>query len=182
MRMGSYISRIEVYCNINRTVMDTAKDKFSERYDHPVRQYPSDSVPCLSTSTADDDGNMQRGWKHCLSNPHPFLRPSVDWVWCAKQHSVTVENALFADPRLLDCAVVGIPDKRLGELVAALVVPRMEWLDKVTEGDVLEKVKPRSVPIKIWWVFERDVCHFSTVSNLGLRNGPYGLFNYFFVI
>ena len=60
-----------------------------------------------------------------------------------------MENALFADPRLLDCAVVGIPDKRLGELVAALVVPRMEWLDKVTEGDVLEKVKPRSVPIKI---------------------------------
>jgi acyl-CoA synthetase (AMP-forming)/AMP-acid ligase II len=56
-----------------------------------------------------------------------------------------VENALFADPRLLDCAVVGIPDKRLGELVGALVVPRKEWLGKLTEEEILEKVKPRSV-------------------------------------
>jgi len=57
-------------------------------------------------------------------------------------HSVTVENALFADERLLDCAVVGIPDKRLGELVGAVVVPRMDWVDKMTEEDILEKVKP----------------------------------------
>lgn len=59
------------------------------------------------------------------------------------QHSITVENALFADSRLLDCAVVGIPDKRLGELVGALVVPRMEWMGKVTEEDILEKAKLR---------------------------------------
>jgi acyl-CoA synthetase (AMP-forming)/AMP-acid ligase II len=58
-----------------------------------------------------------------------------------------VENALFADPRLLDCAVVGIPDKRLGELVCALVVPRKEWLGKLTEEEILAKVKPRSVII-----------------------------------
>jgi acyl-CoA synthetase (AMP-forming)/AMP-acid ligase II len=58
-----------------------------------------------------------------------------------------VENALFADPRLLDCAVVGIPDKRLGELVGALVVPRKEWLGKLTEEEILEKVKHRSVTI-----------------------------------
>ena len=56
-----------------------------------------------------------------------------------------VENALFADPRVLDCAVVGIPDKRLGELVAALIVPRKDWLGKLTEGEILETVKPRSV-------------------------------------
>ncbi|KAF8581157.1 acetyl-CoA synthetase-like protein [Ramaria rubella] len=56
-------------------------------------------------------------------------------------HSVTVENALFSDPRILDCAVVGIPDKRLGELVTALVVLRAEWAGKVGEDDILEKIK-----------------------------------------
>lgn len=61
-----------------------------------------------------------------------------------------VENALFADPRVLDCAVVGIPDKRLGELVAALVVPRSEWLGKLTEGDILERSKLRSVILSVF--------------------------------
>lgn len=63
------------------------------------------------------------------------------------QHSITVENALFADKRIIDCAVVGIPDKRLGELVGAAVVLRSEWAGKVTEQDLLEAVKPRLVEI-----------------------------------
>lgn len=63
------------------------------------------------------------------------------------KHSITVENALFADKRILDCAVIGIPDKRLGELVGALVVLRSEWTGKVTEQDLLDAVKPRSVQI-----------------------------------
>jgi hypothetical protein len=33
----------------------------------------------------------------------------------------------------------------MGELVGALVVPRMEWLGKVTEEEILETVKVRSV-------------------------------------
>ncbi|KAF8509850.1 hypothetical protein BU17DRAFT_55903 [Hysterangium stoloniferum] len=57
-------------------------------------------------------------------------------------HSVTVENALFADKRVHDCAVVGIPDKRLGELVGAVVVLRPEYIGKVSEADLLEKVRP----------------------------------------
>ncbi|GJJ14155.1 hypothetical protein Clacol_008415 [Clathrus columnatus] len=68
-------------------------------------------------------------------------------------HSITVENALFADARILDCAVVGIPDKRLGELVGALVVLRSEWVGKVTEEDILKAVKPRlpafAVPVMV---------------------------------
>ncbi|KIJ37523.1 hypothetical protein M422DRAFT_33642 [Sphaerobolus stellatus SS14] len=58
-------------------------------------------------------------------------------------HSVIVENALFSDERVHDCAVVGIPDKRLGELVAALVVLRREHVGKVTEEDLLELVRPQ---------------------------------------
>lgn len=54
-----------------------------------------------------------------------------------------VENAFFSDERVLDCAVVGIPDKRLGELVGALVVLRQEHVGKVTDQDLLAHVKPQ---------------------------------------
>lgn len=54
-----------------------------------------------------------------------------------------MENAFFSDERIHDCAVVGIPDKRLGELVAALVVLRHEYAGKVIENDLLEMVRPQ---------------------------------------
>ncbi|KAG5636318.1 hypothetical protein H0H81_008432 [Sphagnurus paluster] len=37
--------------------------------------------------------------------------------------SVSVENALYRDPRVLEAAAVGVPDERLGELVAASSQP-----------------------------------------------------------
>lgn len=49
------------------------------------------------------------------------------------QDSVSVENALYADPRLSEVAVVGVPDKRLGELVAAVVSVKSAFRGQVTE-------------------------------------------------
>jgi acyl-CoA synthetase (AMP-forming)/AMP-acid ligase II len=37
------------------------------------------------------------------------------------QDSVSVENAFYADPRILEVAAVGVPDERWGETVAAIV-------------------------------------------------------------
>ena len=44
-----------------------------------------------------------------------------------------MENAFFSDEQIHDCAVVGIPYKRLGELVAVVVVLRYEFVGKVTD-------------------------------------------------
>ncbi|KZV86862.1 acetyl-CoA synthetase-like protein [Exidia glandulosa HHB12029] len=69
--------------------------------------------------------------------PVPAFNPSGP----ASQHSVNVENAIYADERIHDVAVVGIPDKRLGELVGALVVPKPEFYGQVTEQEVLQRCK-----------------------------------------
>ncbi|KAK4705766.1 hypothetical protein P7C70_g424, partial [Phenoliferia sp. Uapishka_3] len=41
--------------------------------------------------------------------------------------TVAVENALYRDERIKDCAVVPVPDPKLGELVAAVIVPKPQY-------------------------------------------------------
>ncbi|EJD48651.1 long-chain-fatty-acid-CoA ligase [Auricularia subglabra TFB-10046 SS5] len=52
-------------------------------------------------------------------------------------HSVMVEDAIYADDRVMEVAAVGVPDKRLGELVAVVVVPKEKFLGDVTEESVI---------------------------------------------
>jgi len=67
--------------------------------------------------------------------------------------SVTVENALYADPRVLEVAAVGVPDERLGELVVALVSVRPDYTGQVTEAMLLTQARNRlprfAVPVMI---------------------------------
>ncbi|KAF9463754.1 hypothetical protein BDZ94DRAFT_588309 [Collybia nuda] len=67
--------------------------------------------------------------------------------------SVTVENALYAEPAVLEAAAVGIPDLRLGELVAAVVTLKASFHGKLTEKDLIataSKSLPRfAVPIMV---------------------------------
>jgi acyl-CoA synthetase (AMP-forming)/AMP-acid ligase II len=58
---------------------------------------------------------------------------------------VTVENALYADPRILEAAAVGVPDERLGELVTAIVSVRPEYEGQVTEAILIEQARSRYV-------------------------------------
>ncbi|KAH9485387.1 Long-chain-fatty-acid--CoA ligase FadD13 [Psilocybe cubensis] len=67
--------------------------------------------------------------------------------------SVTVENALYDDPRILEAAAVGVPDERLGELVAAIVSIRPEFQGQITEDTLIAHAKTRlpkfAVPVMI---------------------------------
>jgi acyl-CoA synthetase (AMP-forming)/AMP-acid ligase II len=56
---------------------------------------------------------------------------------CGVKDSITVENAVSSDSRLLEVAAVGVPDTRLGELVAVVAHPKPEFLGKVTEEEVI---------------------------------------------
>lgn len=76
-------------------------------------------------------------------------------------HSVNVENAIYADQRIHDVAVVGIPDRRLGELVGALVVPTTEYFGQVTEDEIIERCK-ESLP------------HFAIPSLVLIQKDPIG--------
>ncbi|KAK1218480.1 hypothetical protein PQX77_018806 [Marasmius sp. AFHP31] len=67
--------------------------------------------------------------------------------------SIAVENALYMDSRVMEVAAVGVPDTRLGELVAAVVSVKPPFRGKVTETSLIElsrKKLPRfAVPVMI---------------------------------
>ncbi|KAK0187408.1 hypothetical protein F5146DRAFT_1064866 [Armillaria mellea] len=67
--------------------------------------------------------------------------------------STSVENALYTEPGVLEAAVVGVPDERLGELVTALVTIKPGHRGKVNEKKLLaivEKLLPKfAVPVMI---------------------------------
>ncbi|KAF9463755.1 hypothetical protein BDZ94DRAFT_1257980 [Collybia nuda] len=67
--------------------------------------------------------------------------------------SVTVENALYTEPAVFEAAAVGIPDIRLGELVAAVVTLNPAVRSKMTEKEFIataSKSLPRfAVPVMV---------------------------------
>jgi acyl-CoA synthetase (AMP-forming)/AMP-acid ligase II len=67
---------------------------------------------------------------------------------------VEVEAALYAHPAVAEAAVFGIPDERLGEIVAAVVYPRAG--ERLTTDSLIAFVEGRlaafKVPTKMWIV------------------------------
>ncbi|KAI0053621.1 acetyl-CoA synthetase-like protein [Auriscalpium vulgare] len=67
--------------------------------------------------------------------------------------SVSVENAVSADHRLLEVAAVGVPDRRLGELVAVVASVKAEYRGRVYEEEVIRAASQRlprfAVPVMV---------------------------------
>jgi long-chain acyl-CoA synthetase len=69
-------------------------------------------------------------------------------------YSGEVEQAIYQDPRVAECAVIGIPDERWGEAVHAVVVPRTG--ERITAAEVIAHCHtliagykcPRSVTVR----------------------------------
>jgi non-ribosomal peptide synthetase component E (peptide arylation enzyme) len=59
-----------------------------------------------------------------------------------------VEDVIKKHPKIMDAAVVGYPDERLGERVCAFVVPRPG--ESVTLDEVKEFMKESGVAIYKW--------------------------------
>ena len=54
-----------------------------------------------------------------------------------------MEDAIYDDPRVLEAAAVGIPDSRLGELVAVVVSTKAPVYCQVTEEQLLALAKSK---------------------------------------
>ncbi|EOA84683.1 uncharacterized protein SETTUDRAFT_20213 [Exserohilum turcica Et28A] len=71
-------------------------------------------------------------------------------------HPLEVENCLFAHPAISEVSVVGLPDERYGEVVAAFIVPHAGDDGKVTVEEVKtwvrQKLSHHLVPKYIFWV------------------------------
>ncbi|KAF9268898.1 acetyl-CoA synthetase-like protein [Marasmius fiardii PR-910] len=67
--------------------------------------------------------------------------------------SIAVENALYTDTRVMEAAAVGVPDSRLGELVAAVVSVKPPFRGTVNENSLIEAARrhlPRfAVPVMV---------------------------------
>ncbi|PGH05939.1 hypothetical protein AJ80_08251 [Polytolypa hystricis UAMH7299] len=58
-------------------------------------------------------------------------------------HPLEIENCLFAHPGVLNVSVVGVPDERYGEAVAAFVVPQEDEQARITEQEIKEWVRTK---------------------------------------
>lgn len=71
-------------------------------------------------------------------------------------HPLEVENCLLAHPQVSDASVVGLPDERYGEAVAAFIVARASYDIKLSVEVVQEWVRTKLshhlVPKYIFWV------------------------------
>ncbi|TFY78612.1 hypothetical protein EWM64_g5401 [Hericium alpestre] len=67
--------------------------------------------------------------------------------------SVSVENAVAADSRLLEAAAVGVPDRRLGELPAVVVSVKPNYCGKIkefrAEAHVVRRLPRFAVPVMV---------------------------------
>jgi len=60
-------------------------------------------------------------------------------------YSTEVENILYMHPAILECAVVGVPDKKWGETVKAVVV--LKAGQKATALEIIQFCKDRIAPL-----------------------------------
>ncbi|PPQ77756.1 hypothetical protein CVT25_011191 [Psilocybe cyanescens] len=90
---------------------------------------------------------------HPIETVSPFLVKDIIIRGGENIDSVSVENAIYTDERVLEVAAVGVPDMRLGELVAAIVSIKPAYYGKVTEASLIslaQKSLPRhAVPVLI---------------------------------
>ena len=50
-----------------------------------------------------------------------------------------MENVIYLDHRVADCAAVGVPDRRLGEVVAVAVVAKDAFKGQLEERAMIEE-------------------------------------------
>ncbi|KAJ6021992.1 hypothetical protein N7540_007496 [Penicillium herquei] len=58
-------------------------------------------------------------------------------------HPLEIENCLLAHPGIAEVSIVGIPDERYGEVVAAFVVSREQGLKSITKAEIQEWVREK---------------------------------------
>jgi acyl-CoA synthetase (AMP-forming)/AMP-acid ligase II len=61
--------------------------------------------------------------------------------------SVEVEETIFSHPKVLDCAVIGLPDEKWGEKVTAVIVPKPSV--DIKDDEIIEYCNERIARLKV---------------------------------
>jgi len=67
---------------------------------------------------------------------------------------VEVENAIYKHPAVAEVAVIGQPDTYRGETVKAVIAPKPEYKDRITEQEIIEFCKKHLATFKVPRVVE----------------------------
>ncbi|MBF0498080.1 MAG: long-chain fatty acid--CoA ligase, partial [Deltaproteobacteria bacterium] len=90
--------------------------------------------------------------------------------------SIEVENVLYSHPKILEAAVVGLPDEKWGEAVAAAVVPRPG--EDISAEEIIffckSKIAGYKSPKKIFFLEELPKTGSGKIYKKGIREhfGP----------
>lgn len=99
-------------------------------------------------------------------------------------HPLEIENCLFQHPGVMEVSVAGVPDEKLGEVVAAFIIPSKGWTfegdgqtpgaQHITKDDVRswvrEKLSSHLVPKYVFWVTEYPKTGSGKIQKFKLRD------------
>lgn len=81
-----------------------------------------------------------------------------------------IENCLFAHPNVADVSVVGLPDEKYGEVVAAFVVKRGELQAEEVREWVRDRLCHHLVPKHVFFV---DTMRYPRLQVVKYRSSPF---------
>jgi fatty-acyl-CoA synthase len=87
------------------------------------------------------------GFVEIADRAKDVIKSGGEWI-----SSVAIENALMAHPKVLEAAVIGVPDERWSERPMACVVPRPEFKGAITEEELTTFLAQQFAK---WWLPER---------------------------
>jgi fatty-acyl-CoA synthase len=83
------------------------------------------------------------GYIQLTDRTKDVIKSGGEWI-----SSVDLENMLMAHPKVLEAAVIGVPDPKWMERPLACVVPRPEHRDTLTPAEIIEFLRPQVA--KFW--------------------------------
>jgi fatty-acyl-CoA synthase len=87
------------------------------------------------------------GYIEIADRTKDVIKSGGEWI-----SSVALENALMAHPKVLEAAVIGVPDEKWSERPMACVVPRPDFKGAITSDELTEFLAQQFAK---WWLPER---------------------------
>ncbi|HEX6540583.1 MAG TPA: long-chain fatty acid--CoA ligase [Ktedonobacterales bacterium] len=95
-------------------------------------------------ATMDPDGYLQ-----IVDRTKDVIKSGGEWI-----SSVTLENDIMGHPQVMEAAVIALPHPKWQERPVAVVVPKPEAADQLTEADIISYLEPR---VAKWWLPDRVI-------------------------
>jgi fatty-acyl-CoA synthase len=84
------------------------------------------------------------GYVQIVDRTKDLVKSGGEWI-----SSVELESAIMGHPKVLEAAVIGIPDPRWQERPVAYVVAKPDYKNTITQDEILAYLEPR---VAKWWL------------------------------